>query len=50
MVAQGLTEKLSDDKILNFYFPSCGKVPPPVIMVQVSKNSKICVLKFLDFF
>ncbi|KAH8341653.1 hypothetical protein KR074_000329 [Drosophila pseudoananassae] len=34
MVAQGLTEKVSDDKVLNFYFPSCGKVPPPVIMVQ----------------
>nr|ASS36027.1 ABCF2 [Samia ricini] len=34
MVAQGLTEKVVDDKILNFYFPSCGKVPPPVIMVQ----------------
>lgn len=36
MVAQGLTEKVTDDKVLNFYFPSCGKVPPPVIMVQVS--------------
>ncbi|CAH2103633.1 unnamed protein product [Euphydryas editha] len=34
MVAQGLTEKVVDDKTLNFYFPSCGKVPPPVIMVQ----------------
>ncbi|XP_055915163.1 ATP-binding cassette sub-family F member 2 [Eupeodes corollae] len=34
MVAQGLTEKVTDDKILNFYFPSCGTVPPPVIMVQ----------------
>lgn len=34
MVAQGLTEKVSDDKVLNFYFPSCGTVPPPVIMVQ----------------
>ncbi|XP_065366454.1 ATP-binding cassette sub-family F member 2 [Calliphora vicina] len=34
MVAQGLTEKVSDDKILNFYFPSCGGIPPPVIMVQ----------------
>lgn len=34
MVAQGLTEKVVSDKILNFYFPSCGKVPPPVIMVQ----------------
>ncbi|XP_014091496.1 ATP-binding cassette sub-family F member 2 [Bactrocera oleae] len=34
MVAQGLTEKVTDDKVLNFYFPSCGTVPPPVIMVQ----------------
>lgn len=29
MVAQGLTEKAVDDKILNFYFPSCGTIPPP---------------------
>ncbi|KAH0550608.1 ATP-binding cassette sub-family F member 2 [Cotesia glomerata] len=34
MVAQGLTEKVSTDKVLNFYFPSCGGIPPPVIMVQ----------------
>lgn len=34
MVAQGLTEKVVNDKVLNFYFPSCGKIPPPVIMVQ----------------
>ncbi|CAB0043613.1 unnamed protein product [Trichogramma brassicae] len=34
MVAQGLTEKVSTDKSLNFYFPSCGTIPPPVIMVQ----------------
>ncbi|KAL7304570.1 hypothetical protein TKK_0003353 [Trichogramma kaykai] len=34
MVAQGLTEKVSTDKTLNFYFPSCGTIPPPVIMVQ----------------
>jgi len=34
MVASGLTEKVSDDKMLNFSFPSCGKIPPPVIMVQ----------------
>ncbi|CAB1349552.1 unnamed protein product, partial [Coregonus sp. 'balchen'] len=29
MVASGLTERT-----LSFYFPSCGKIPPPVIMVQ----------------
>jgi ATP-binding cassette subfamily F protein 2 len=34
MVAQGLTEKVTNDKILTFYFPSCGTIPPPVIMVQ----------------
>lgn len=34
MVASGLTEKVVTDKVLNFYFPSCGKIPPPVIMVQ----------------
>lgn len=34
MVAQGLTERVVDDKLLNFYFPSCGTIPPPVIMVQ----------------
>ncbi|XP_078040945.1 ATP-binding cassette sub-family F member 2 [Augochlora pura] len=34
MVAQGLTEKVVNDKVLNFYFPSCGTIPPPVIMVQ----------------
>lgn len=34
MVASGLTEKASDDKSVNFCFPSCGNIPPPVIMVQ----------------
>ncbi|XP_055390323.1 ATP-binding cassette sub-family F member 2 [Condylostylus longicornis] len=34
MVAQGLTERVIEDKALNFYFPSCGTIPPPVIMVQ----------------
>lgn len=34
MVAGGLTEKAIDDKVLNFCFPSCGKIPPPVIMVR----------------
>jgi hypothetical protein len=35
MVAQGLTEKVTSDKTIHFYFPSCGSIPPPVIMVQV---------------
>ncbi|KAG8237985.1 hypothetical protein J437_LFUL018010 [Ladona fulva] len=34
MVSQGLTEKVTNDKGIQFYFPSCGKIPPPVIMVQ----------------
>lgn len=34
MVASGLTEKAIDDKTVNFCFPSCGNIPPPVIMVQ----------------
>lgn len=34
MVNQGLTEKVTNDKLVSFCFPSCGKVPPPVIMVQ----------------
>ncbi|EEB18054.1 ATP-dependent transporter, putative [Pediculus humanus corporis] len=34
MVAGGLTEKVTSDKTVHFYFPSCGTIPPPVIMVQ----------------
>lgn len=34
MVAAGLTEKVSKDKSISFSFPDCGKIPPPVIMVQ----------------
>lgn len=34
MVAGGLTERVDSDKLLNFFFPSCGTIPPPVIMVQ----------------
>uniref|UniRef100_UPI00358E9FA8 ATP-binding cassette sub-family F member 2-like n=1 Tax=Myxine glutinosa TaxID=7769 RepID=UPI00358E9FA8 len=34
MMASGLTERVLNDKTLSFYFPPCGKVPPPVIMVQ----------------
>jgi len=34
MVAGGLTEKVTTDKTVSFYFPSCGPIPPPVIMVQ----------------
>ncbi|MFT7813805.1 ATP-binding cassette sub-family F member 2 [Arapaima gigas] len=34
MVASGLTERVVNDKTLSFYFSPCGKIPPPVIMVQ----------------
>lgn len=34
MVEGGLAEKVTSDKTLSFYFPSCGNIPPPVIMVQ----------------
>jgi len=34
MVAGGLTEKVQGEKSVQFYFPSCGPIPPPVIMVQ----------------
>ena len=34
MVAGGLTDKVTNDKTVTFSFPSCGTIPPPVIMVQ----------------
>ena len=34
MVDGGLTERVERDKTLSFSFPSCGEIPPPVIMVQ----------------
>jgi ATP-binding cassette subfamily F protein 2 len=34
MVNAGLTEKVTSEKTVQFYFPSCGTIPPPVIMVQ----------------
>lgn len=34
MVDGGLTEKVSSDRTVNFFFPSCDNIPPPVIMVQ----------------
>ncbi|XP_066988930.1 ATP-binding cassette sub-family F member 2 [Macrobrachium rosenbergii] len=53
MVAGGLTEKVSRDKSLTFYFQDCGKIPPPVIMVQnVSfryTECTPCIYKDLEF-
>lgn len=34
MVAAGLTDKVVGDKLVEFYFPACGKLPPPVVMIQ----------------
>ncbi|XP_056104354.1 LOW QUALITY PROTEIN: ATP-binding cassette, sub-family F, member 2b [Rhinichthys klamathensis goyatoka] len=34
MVASCLTTRVVNDKSLSFYFPPCGKIQPPVIMVQ----------------
>lgn len=53
MVDSGLTEKVTQDKVLSFCFPPCGKIPPPVIMVQhVSykyEEDKPFIYKDLDF-
>ncbi|XP_067123843.1 ATP-binding cassette sub-family F member 2 [Centruroides vittatus] len=53
MIAGGLTEKVLSDKIVQFYFPSCGTIPPPVIMVQnvsfkYSENGPL-IYKNLEF-
>jgi len=53
MVDGGLTDKVASDKTVTFYFPSCGPIPPPVIMVQnVSfryDDEKKWIYKNLDF-
>ncbi|EDV26236.1 ATP-binding cassette sub-family F member 2 [Trichoplax sp. H2] len=53
MVAGGLTEKVIQDKLLSFYFPECGKLAPPVLMVQqVSfrySDGKPYIYKDLEF-
>jgi len=53
MVDAGLTDKVESDKNVSFYFPDCGPIPPPVIMVQnVSfqyAEGKRWIYKNLDF-
>lgn len=53
MVDGGLTDKVGTDKTVTFYFPSCGTIPPPVIMVQnVSfryADDKKWIYRDLDF-
>jgi len=53
MVDGGLTSKVTSDKTVSLFFPNCGHLPPPVIMVQnvsfrYNENSK-WLYKNLDF-
>ena len=53
MVDNGLTERVEADKTLSFYFPDCGKIPPPVLSVQECyfkyKDTDDYIYKNLDF-
>jgi len=53
MIEGGLTEKVSSEKSVSFYFPDCGKLPPPVLAVEhVSfgyDGKKGLIYKDLDF-
>jgi len=53
MVDGGLTARVLTDRTLTFYFPDCGPLPPPVIMVQhVSFGyapNKPLIYKDIDF-
>ena len=40
MVDKGLTERVTADRQLSFYFFDCGTIPPPVIMVQVGPGRR----------
>jgi len=53
MVDAGLTDRVTSDRVLTFYFYECGTVPPPVIMVQNVNfrysEDKPYIYKGLDF-
>lgn len=53
MIESGLTEKVQSDRNISFYFPDCGKLPPPVLAVEhVSfgyDEAKGLIYKDLDF-
>jgi len=34
MVEGGLTKKVESERSVSFYFPDCGKIPPPVLSVE----------------
>jgi ATP-binding cassette subfamily F protein 2 len=54
MEAAGLVEKVTKDHVLSFYFPSCGKLSPPVLQFcnvgfAYSGKEKDYLYKGLDF-
>jgi ATP-binding cassette subfamily F protein 2 len=53
MIDGGLTEKVSQDKAVDFNFPDCGKLPPPVLMVEdvsfAYPGTDLYLYKNLDF-
>lgn len=52
MTRAGLTKKVAQDRVVNFVFQKCGKIPPPVLQLQeVSFAYPDCALlyKTLDF-
>jgi len=53
MIEGGLTEKVKQEKGINFYFPDCGKLPPPVLAVEhISfgyREDRPLIYKDLDF-
>jgi len=53
MIEGGLTEKVHVDQGINFYFPDCGKLPPPVLAVNhISfgyREDRPLIYKDLDF-
>lgn len=53
MVEGGLTQKVHRDKSVEFYFPDCGKLPPPVLGVEKVSfrydDNKPEIYKNLDF-
>ena len=50
MVAGGLTEKVSKERSLTFYFPDCGKIPPPVSVLTLSLLSAWFLRKKIKHF